>query len=94
MPVSQCEEPVIVRPIEKIEEEIHSLSAAEKAKLLRLLIAELDAPADTDVESAWLEEAQRRHREFVEGKARGIAGGRVFENIRARLRRRAMNPRG
>ncbi len=36
--------------VEKIEGEI------------RLLIAELDAPADADVERAWLEEAQRRHR--------------------------------
>ncbi|MEW6542831.1 MAG: addiction module protein [Nitrospirota bacterium] len=84
----------MARQVEKIKQEIRPLSTAEKAKLLRLLIAELDAPADTDVESAWLEEARRRHWEFVEGKAHGIPGGRVFENIRARLRRQAMNPRG
>jgi len=74
-------------PIEKIEEEIRSLSAAEKLELLRSLIAELDAPADTDVEHAWLEEAQRRHRELVEGKVKGIPGERVFEKLRSRLRR-------
>ena len=74
-------------PIEKIEEEIRSLSAAEKLELLRSLIAELDAPADTDVERAWLEEAQRRHRELVEGKVKGIPGERVFEKLRSRLRR-------
>ena len=74
-------------PIEKIEEEIRSLSAAEKLELLRSLIAELDAPADTDVERAWLEEAQRRHRELVDGKVKGIPGERVFENLRSRLRR-------
>lgn len=73
--------------IEKIEEEIRSLSAAEKVELLRSLIAELDAPADTDVERAWLEEAQRRHRELVEGKVKGIPGERVFEKLRSRLRR-------
>jgi len=56
--------------IEKIEEDIRSLSVTEKLELLRSLIAELDAPADNDVERAWLEEAQRRHRELVEEKIR------------------------
>jgi putative addiction module component (TIGR02574 family) len=73
--------------IEKIEEDIRSLSVTEKLELLRSLIAELDAPADNDVERAWLEEAQRRHRELVEGKIKGIPGERVFENLRSRLRR-------
>ncbi len=77
----------MAHPLEKIEEEIRSLSAAEKIELLRSLIAELDAPADTDVERAWLEEAQRRHRELVEGKVKGIPGERVFEKLRSRLRR-------
>ena len=77
----------MARTIEKIEEEIRSLSAAEKAELLRSLITELDVPADADVEQAWLEEAQRRHRELVEGKVKGIPGERVFENLRSRLRR-------
>ena len=77
----------MARPVEKIEEEIRSLSAAEKMELLRSLIAELDAPADADVERAWLEEAQRRHRELIEGKVKGVPGERVFENLRSRLRR-------
>ena len=55
--------------------------------MLRSLIAELDAPVDADVERAWLEEAQRRHRELVEGKVKGVPGERVFENLRSRLRR-------
>jgi len=77
----------MAHPVEKIEEEIRSLSIAEKVQLLRLLIAELDAPADADIERAWLEEAQRRHRDLVEGKVQGVPGERVFENLRARLRR-------
>jgi putative addiction module component (TIGR02574 family) len=73
--------------IEKIEEEIRSLSSTEKLELLRSLIAELDAPMDADVERAWLEEAQRRHQDRVEGRVKGIPGERVFENLRSRLRR-------
>ncbi len=72
--------------VEKIEKEIRSLTPAEKVELLRLLIAELDAPADADVEGAWLEEAQRRHRELSDGKVKGVPGERVFENLRLRLR--------
>ena len=45
----------MARTIAKIEEEIRSLSTAEKTELLRSLIAELDAPADPDVEHAWLD---------------------------------------
>ncbi len=77
----------MAHPVEKIEEDIRSLNATEKVQLLRLLLAELDAPADADVDRAWLEEAQRRHKELVEGKAQGVPGERVFENLRARLRR-------
>jgi putative addiction module component (TIGR02574 family) len=77
----------MAHPVEKIEEEIRLLSSAEKVELLRSLIAELDAPADTDVEQAWLEEAQKRHQEFVDGKVKAIPGERVFENLRSRLRR-------
>ena len=66
---------------------IRSLSLEDKTELVRGLIAELDGPAESEVERAWLEEAQRRHREVVEGKVRSVPGERVFENLRARLKR-------
>ena len=50
-------------------------------------MAELDGPADGDVERAWLQEAQRRYREAVEGRVQPVPGERVFENLRARLKR-------
>jgi putative addiction module component (TIGR02574 family) len=73
--------------VAEIEAKIRSLSLEDKTELVRALIAELDGPADPDVERAWLEEAQRRHREVVEGKVQPVAGERVFENLRARLKR-------
>jgi len=73
--------------VAEIETKIRSLSAEERIKLIRGLIADLDGPAEADVERAWLEEAQRRHREIVEGKAQPIPGERVFENLRSRLKR-------
>ena len=73
--------------VAEIEARIRSLSAEEKAELIRGLIADLDSPAEAGVERAWLEEAQRRHREVTEGKVQAIPGERVFENLRARLKR-------
>jgi putative addiction module component (TIGR02574 family) len=73
--------------VEEIEAKIRELSPEDKTELLRALIAELDGPADEGVEQAWLEEAQRRHREIVEGKVQPIPGDRVFERLRARLKR-------
>ena len=73
--------------VAEIEAKIRSLSREDKTDLLRVLIAELDGPADVDVEQAWLAEAQRRHREVLEGKVKPVSGERVFENLRARLKR-------
>jgi Putative addiction module component len=75
----------MARAITDIEKEIRALSGEEKIQLLRSLIAELDGPADPNVERAWLETAQRRYRELVEGKVKGVPGPLVFERLRRRL---------
>lgn len=73
--------------VAEIEAKIQTLNTEEKAELIRVLIADLDGPADADVENAWLEEARKRHREIIEGKVQTVPGERVFENLRARLKR-------
>jgi putative addiction module component (TIGR02574 family) len=80
-------EVVMSTDVAEIEAKIRTLSPEDRAELIRVLIADLDGPADADVERAWLEEAQRRHREVVEGKVAPVPGERVFANLRARLKR-------
>jgi acyl-CoA reductase-like NAD-dependent aldehyde dehydrogenase len=77
----------MAKAVKDIEREIRALSSEERAELMRSLIADLDAPADADadVERAWLETSQRRYRELVEGKVRGIPGPLVFDRLRKRL---------
>lgn len=75
----------MARPIHEIEQDIRALSAEEKVDLLRALVDELDAPADAGVERAWLETAQRRHREWVEGQVEAVPGPEVFQRLRDRL---------
>jgi putative addiction module component (TIGR02574 family) len=72
--------------VAELEAKIRSLSLEDKTELVRALIAELDGAPEADVERAWLEEAQRRYREVVEGKVQPVPGERVFENLRARLK--------
>ena len=75
------------RPVAELEAEIRSLNSDDKTDLIRALLAELDGPAEADVERAWIEEAQRRHREIVDGTVQPVPADRVFENLRARLNR-------
>jgi Putative addiction module component len=74
----------MARAVNDIEREILELSSEDKVELIRTFIADLDAPADTDVERAWLETSQRRYRELVEGKVKGVPGPLVFERLRKR----------
>jgi acyl-CoA reductase-like NAD-dependent aldehyde dehydrogenase len=75
----------MAKAVKDIEREIRELSAEERAELMRSLIAELDAPADTNVELAWLETSQRRYRELIEGKVKGVPGPLVFDRLRKHL---------
>lgn len=71
--------------VKDLERDIRALSGEEKIELIRSLIAELDGPADVNVEREWLETSQRRYRELVEGKIQGVPGPLVFRRLRAKL---------
>jgi putative addiction module component (TIGR02574 family) len=75
----------MARTIEDIESEIRTLSADDRMHLLRDLIADLDGAIDKDVEKAWLDEAERRHRELKEGTVEPVPAEEVFARARARL---------
>lgn len=75
----------MAKAVKDIEREIRELNSEERAELMRSLIADLDAPADANVERAWLEASQRRYRELVEGKVKGVPGPLVFDRLRKRL---------
>jgi len=74
--------------VAEIEAKIRALSPEERAELIRTLLADLDGPEDDGVDQAWLDEAEKRHRELIDRKVQGIPGERVFENLRSRLERR------
>jgi acyl-CoA reductase-like NAD-dependent aldehyde dehydrogenase len=75
----------MAKAVKDIEREIRELSPEERAELMRSLIADLDAPADANVEREWLETSQRRYRELMEGTVKGVPGPLVFDRLRRRL---------
>jgi putative addiction module component (TIGR02574 family) len=65
--------------LEKMEQDIQKLSNQERAYLADRLLSSLEQEAFTDVDKAWIAEAERRYREYREGKRQGIDAKEVLE---------------
>jgi putative addiction module component (TIGR02574 family) len=72
--------------LEKIEHEIMRLSRQERAFLADRLLSSLDGDALTDIDAAWVTEAEHRYREYKEGKRPGIQAQEVFAEADRMLR--------
>jgi Putative addiction module component len=69
-----------------IERQARSLPLKEKAALARVLIEDLDASIDEDVERLWIEEAQRRYTAYQKGELEALPGDEVMKRARERLK--------
>jgi putative addiction module component (TIGR02574 family) len=72
--------------LKKIEEEAFSLSSRDRARLAMNLIKSLDDHDDADVEELWLQEAERRYREYREGKCQTRSADDVFRDAFSKVR--------
>ena len=57
------------------------LSIEERAQLAGRLLLSLDEPSDSEVERLWLEEAERRLKDFRQGRVSGIPADDVFRRV-------------
>ncbi len=64
-----------------LEAEAGKLSPQDRARLIRRLIAGLDAGEDQDAEQLWLDEAERRLAAHRRGETESIPGDEVFGKI-------------
>ena len=64
--------------LRKLEHEAKSLSRQERAFLADRLLSSLDGEMLNDVEEAWIAEAERRYKEYTEGKRPGSTAEDVF----------------
>ena len=65
--------------LEKVEQEALSLPDQERAFLADRLLSSLGGEVLSDVDTAWVAEAERRYAEYKEGKRQPIPASQVFD---------------
>lgn len=73
---------------EELEDEALKLPTERRAELVRALILSLDADKEPDpgIQQAWIEEAERRYQDYLDGKTKPLPGEDAFRRARASLR--------
>jgi hypothetical protein len=71
---------------EELKKQTRLLTAQEKAMLARILIEELDASTDSNVEQLWVAESQRRYQAYLKGEIEAYPGDEVITRARNRLK--------
>ncbi|HZF09631.1 MAG TPA: addiction module protein [Thermoanaerobaculia bacterium] len=69
-----------------LEREALSLSIADRAKLAQELLESLDSLPESELESMWLDEAERRAQQLDQGTAQLIPGDVVSQKAHALLK--------
>lgn len=76
----------MVEEARKIVEQALKMPARERAEIAQWLLESLDSQMDTDVESAWQSEVERRISELDGGQVRCLP----WEEVRERLMRNSI----
>lgn len=71
--------------IQEIEEKALKLPSSERALLAEHLISSLEAEEDAEAELLWVNEAERRYKEYKEGKVKARPASQVFKEAFSRL---------
>ena len=71
--------------IQEIENEVLLLPPQERAILAEHIIRSLDDEEDPEVEKLWIAEAERRYKEYKEGKVKAKPATLVFKEARSKL---------
>jgi len=70
----------------KLERDVLSLSRLERAFLADRLLSSLDGEVLSEVDAAWVAEAERRYQEYKDGKREGIPAENVFADVDRQLK--------
>ena len=71
---------------EELKKQTRLLTAQEKAMLARILIEELDASTDSNVEQLWVAESQSRYQAYFRGEIEAYPGDEVMTRARNGLK--------
>lgn len=73
------------KSMKELENELMQLSQETRASLAEKLIRSLEAEQHTEVETAWIEELERRYRAIQNGEVDALDADKVFSSIRSQL---------
>jgi len=74
------------RSVNELENEALQLPLKDRAVLEEHLINSLDEGEDIDSEELWLQEAEKRYQNYLEGKTTSQASPKVFQDIKSKLK--------
>ena len=66
----------------KFMEEALLLPREDRAELVEQLLQSLNIPSQEEIDRLWIEEAEKRVREYEEGKIKSLDGEQVLREIR------------
>lgn len=72
--------------VESVIRQALGLDLKERAKLAERLLESLDGVSEEEISELWLDEAERRIREFRAGGMEAIASDQVFQEVEDLIR--------
>ncbi len=69
--------------LEQVFKDVSYLSVREKALVAHCLIASLDTAQDDDIDSAWVDLAEKRFFELVSGKIKAISWDEIKQGLKS-----------
>jgi putative addiction module component (TIGR02574 family) len=72
--------------LERIERQAKQLSREDRERLATDLMTGLEREPLSDIDQAWVAEAERRYDELVSGRVQGIPADEAMREIREKLR--------
>ena len=73
--------------LEKIEREAKGLSREDRERLASDLIAGLETASLSEIDQAWIDEAERRYDDWKAGRTKAVPVEQAIAEMRGKLRR-------
>jgi len=71
--------------LKEIETKALTLPADEREVLIKNLVYSFQDSPHSEIDEAWIQEAERRYENFKSGTTKGIPGEQIFAEIRREL---------
>jgi putative addiction module component (TIGR02574 family) len=71
--------------LKEVEKQALRLSPRDREILAEIILRSLEGESITEIDEAWVAEAEKRYQSYKNGKVEGIPGKHLFSDIRQEL---------